>query len=147
MKTKIKKLEKVIERNDYKNFSFKLAKKTEELAEIIIKKMLDLQISELENLKLKIIKVDDFIDYYLIIDSFYFENCYITSGALNFNKRNKGRNKDRIYFTNMTAIYTSNDKEALYFLDNFKNYLIRLDEIETKKLEKIKESLKEVENL
>ena len=148
MKTKIKKLEKIIGRNDYKELSLRLAKKTEELAEMIIKKMLELQISELENLKLKTIKVDDFIDYYLIIDSFYFENnCYISSGALNFNKRNKGRDKDRIYFTNMTAIYTSNDKEALYFLDNFKNYLIRLDEIETKKLEKIRESLKEVENL
>lgn len=147
MKTKIKKLEKVIERNDYKKLSLKLAKKTEELAEIIIKKMLELQISELENLKLKTIKVDDFIDYYLIIDSFYFENTYITSGALNFNKRNKGRNKDLIYFTNMTAIYTSNDNEALYFLNNFKKYLIKLDEIETKKSEKIKETLKEVENL
>jgi len=148
MKTKIKKLEKVIERNDYKKLSLKLAKKTEELADRIIEKMIELQIVELENLRLKTIKVDDFIDYYLIIDSFYFENsCYISSGALNWNKRNKGRNKDRIYFTNMTAIYTSSDKEALYFLDNFKKYLIKLDEIETKKSEKIKEILKEVENL
>ena len=148
MKTKIKKLEKVIERNDYKKLSLKLAKKTEELAEMIIKKMLELQISELDNLKLKTIKVDDFIDYYLIIDSFYFENtCHLSSGALNYNRRNKGRNNNRIYFTNMTAIYTSNDKEALYFLNNFKKYLIKLDEIETKKSEKIKETLKEVENL
>ena len=148
MKTQIKKLEKVIERNDYKKLSLKLAKKTEELADRIIEKMIELQIVELENLRLKTIQVDDFIDYYLIIDSFYFENnCYISSGALNFNKRNKGRNKSRIYFTNMTAIYTSNDNEALYFLDNFKKYLIKLDEIETKKSEKIKETLKEVENL
>jgi len=148
MKTKIKKLEKVIERNDYKKLSLKLAEKTEELAEIIIKKMLELQISELDNLRLKTIKVDDFIDYYLIIDSFYFENsCHISSGALNFNKRNKGRNKTRIYFTNMTAIYTSNDKEALYFLNNFKNYLIKLYEIETQKCEKIKQALEEVKKL
>lgn len=148
MKKQIKKLEKVIERNDYKKLSLKLAKKTEELAEMIIKKMLELQISELDNLRLKTIKVDDFVDYYLVIDSFYFEDtCHINSGALNFNKRNKGRNKNRIYFTNMTAIYTSNDKEALYFLNNFKKYLIKLYEKETEKSEKIKQALKDSENL
>ena len=126
MKTKIKKLEKVIARSDYEKLSLRLAKKCEELADRIIEKMIELQIVELDNLRLKTIKVDDFVDYYLVIDSFYFEDCmHKHSGALNFNFRSRGRKKTRIYISNFTTIRTSNDKEALYFLDNFNKYLMK----------------------
>jgi len=145
---KLNNLEKLIARSDYEKLSLRLAKKCEELADIIIDKMIKLQIDEISNLRLKTVSVDDFVEVYLVIDSFYFEDSmHKTSGALNFNFRSRGRKKSRIYISNFTTIRTSNDKEALYFLDNFNKYLNEIKEIETKKSEKIKEALKQVNNL
>ncbi len=146
------KLLKVLERNDYKRLTKELAEKCEELADIIIDKMIELEIKELDILKLKKVSVSGFTEYFLVIEDCRRSNddCYLKdSGALNVCKISRGLNANGYYFAgnfNYRIDFASND-EALYFLNNAKKYLDLLDKIETKKSEKFKESLKQVNNL
>src|SRR5690606_4626826 len=119
METKIKELEKVIK---------ELAEKCEELADIIIDKMIELEIKELDILKLKKVSVSGFTEYFLVIEDCRRSNddCYLKdSGALNVCKNSRGLNANGYYFAgnfNCRIDFASSD-EALYFLNNAKKYL------------------------
>ena len=152
MKTQVKELEKVIERNDYKRLSKKLAEKCEELADIIIDKMIELEIDKLDDLKLLKASLSGFTEYYLVISEFSVDADFgydKDSGVLNVCKISRGLNANGYYFAGNFNYYVNfaKSKEALYFLNNAKKYLDLLDKIETKKSEKFKESLKQVNNL
>lgn len=136
------KLLKVLERNDYKRLTKELADYCETYASLIKEKMKELDLKELEDLVIVKVSANNFYTDYLA-----FGDYYSHGGDLECCRAGRSSNGD--YFAgnfNCWISYAKNN-EALKFLNNLKHYLKLLDEIETKKSEKIKETLKEVENL
>lgn len=131
----------VLERSDYKRLTETLAKKCEFFANLIIDKMLDLDLNELDDLVLT--KIKTYSGFSTITLS------YNDSGDLSCCKAYSGGGKNGLYFAgdfNCWITYAKNN-EALKFLNNLKHYLKLLDEIETKKCNEIEAALKEVEDL
>ena len=142
----------VIKRDDYKRLTESLAKKCEGLANIIMDKMLELDIKELGDL---IIETEQsyrgFKVEYLVIKKVNKNKYgnYYNSGSLNNCMASHKKDSTGYYFDNDFRCwikYASND-EALKFLNNLKHYLKLLDKIETKKCDEIESALKEVEDL
>ena len=142
-------LEKVIMRDDYIKLSKDLAKKCEGLANIIMDKMLELDIKELDDL---IIEEEHsyhgFKVEYLVIKKVNKNKYgnYYNSGSLNNCKASHDKDSTGYYFDNDFRCwikYASND-EALYFLNNIKKYLNLLSNIEDEKCNEIEKVLNNI---
>ena len=142
-------LEKVIMRDDYIKLSKDLAKKCEGLANIIMDKMLELDIKELDDL---IIEEEHsyhgFKVEYLVIKKVNKNKYgnYYNSGSLNNCKASHDKDSVGYYFDNDFRCwikYASND-EALYFLNNIKKYLNLLSNIEDEKCNEIEKVLNNI---
>ncbi|HCM29564.1 MAG TPA: hypothetical protein DHW83_01915 [Bacteroidales bacterium] len=144
---KLNELEKVIMRDDYKRLSTQLAEKCEELSDIILEKMIELDLYELDDL---IIEEEHsyhgFKVEYLVIKKVNKNKYgnYYNSGSLNNCKAS--HDSTGYYFDNDFRCwikYASND-EALYFLNNIKKYLNLLSNIEDEKCNEIEKVLNNI---
>ena len=144
---KLKELEKVIMRDDYIKLSKDLAKKCEGLANIIMDKMLELDIKELDDLKIEEEQsYHGFKVEYLVIKKVNKNKYgnYYNSGSLNNCKAS--HDSTGYYFDNDFRCwikYACND-EALYFLNNIKKYLNLLSNIEDEKCNEIEKVLNNI---
>jgi len=147
---KLNELEKVIMRDDYKRLSTQLAEKCEELSDIILDKMLELDIKELDDL---IIEEEHsyhgFKVEYLVIKKVNKNKYgnYYNSGSLNDCKACHDKDSVGYYFDNDFRCwikYARND-EALYFINKIEKYLHLLNEIETKKCNEIEVALEKLD--
>ena len=142
---KFKELEKVIERNDYKKLTVQLAEKCEELADLIMDKMLELDLYELDDLVIKTVKTYNgkTMDYLVIENDDGFN--YYCSGALNYCSATHD-NESGFYYKNDSRCFIkyAGNYFALHFVNKAKNYLRLLDDIETKKCEQIENALKNI---
>ncbi len=132
----MKTLQQIIERDDYKRLSRNLANKVEELANIVIKKMEELDIEELGELAIVKKSASYFEHKYLVIKKDY----YYQSGVLNVCKNSDyGNGRVGFYYAGDYSKWVdfATNQEALYFLNNFKKYMELLDEIEGKKVAEI----------
>ena len=133
---KLIELQKVIQRDDYKKLSSNLAQKCEELADLILQKMKELEIHNLDNLD-----ADENYKYIYLIDYSLFRDNF-TSGILNICERGRGKgNKGDYVDDSAKYIYYANSREALYFINHFNKYLSLLNEIETQKCIEIEKSI------
>ena len=143
-----KKLKRIVILDDYKKLSKKLAKKCEELADIIIDKMIDLDINELDDLQIKTAhSFHGISENYLIIKNFNKDEYgYHDSGSLNNCKANN-KNENGSYFEgDLTCwIKYATYEESLYFLNNIKRYFKLLNNIDIKKCNEIENALKGIE--
>ena len=132
----MKTLQQIIERDDYKRLSRNLANKVEELANIVIKKMEELDIEELGELAIVKKSASYFEHKYLVIKKDY----YYQSGVLNVCKNSDyGNGRVGFYYGGDYSKWVdfATNEEALYFLNNFKKYMELLDEVESKKVAEI----------
>jgi len=133
---KLIELQKVIQRDDYKKLSSNLAQKCEELADLILQKMKELEIHNLDNLD-----ADENYKYIYLIDYSLFRDNFM-SGILNICERGRGKgNKGDYVDDSAKYIYYANSREALYFINHFNKYLSLLNEIETQKCIEIEKSI------
>ena len=132
----MKTLQQIIERDDYKRLSRNLANKVEDLANIVIKKMEELEIEELGDLSLVTKSASYYTHKYLVIKKDY----YYQSGVLNVCRNSDyGGGRPGFYYAGDYSKWVdfATNEEALYFLNNFKKYMELLDEIESKKVAEI----------
>ena len=134
MKTKT--LQQIIERDGYKRLSRNLANKVEDLANIVIKKMEELEIEELGDLSLVTKSASYYTHKYLVVKKEY----YYQSGVLNVCQNSDyGNGRTGFYYAGDYSKWVdfATNEEALYFLNNFKKYIELLDEVESKKVAEI----------
>jgi len=132
----MKTLEQIIKRDDYKRLSRNLANKVDDLANIVIKKMEELEVEELGDLSLVKKSASYFEHKYLVIKKEY----YYQSGVLNVCRNSdNGNGRNGFYYAGDYSKWVdfATNEEALYFLNNFKKYMELLDEIESKKVAEI----------
>jgi len=132
----MKTLQQIIERDDYKRLSRNLANKVEELAEIIIKKMEELDIDELGELAIIKKSSSYFTQKYLVMKKDY----YYQSGVLNVCRNSTlGNGRIGFYYAGDFSQWVdfATNQQALYFLSNFKKYMELLDEVESRKTAEI----------
>ena len=128
----MKTIDEIVARSDYKNLNYALNERVKEIAEIIRKKMYELQINDLGEYSIIEVKSNSgFSDEYLSVEDEY---AY----------RSLEDDESRCFAGDYNChICAATYQQKLHFLNSSKSLFEMLDKIETKKCEEIEKALQE----